>query len=279
MRLEALTESFGVAVEDVDLKTLSDGAAQTLYKRFVDAGVMCIRKQTLDPDAFLTFARKLGEPIEQIYGQFNIPERPEIGLLTSEDTDSSGSGQRKIRGTSWHTDASYFEAPPKATMLFAECVPASGGDTEFLSTAAAYAALPTRLKNRISKVQAVHNYQSSRSPRQLIARSAAQVEQYAEGTLHPLARRNPDNARHAIYLNPIRIEYIDGLARDESDALLDELLEFCQSPHFYYRHCWYAGDVVIWDNRSILHQANDDYDWRAEKRRLMRIMLAGERPV
>lgn len=279
MRFEALTESFGVAVEDVDLKTLDDDAAKTLYERFVNAGVICIRNQTLDAVAFLTFARRLGAPIEQIYGQFNIPDHPEIGLLTSEDTDSSGSGQRKIRGTSWHTDASYFETPPKATMLFAECVPASGGDTEFLSTAAAYAALCPELKDRISKAQAVHNYQSSRSPRQLIARSASQVERFPEGTLHPLARLNPDNGRRAIYLNPIRIECIDGLPRDESDALLDELLEFCQSPRFYYRHCWHAGDVVIWDNRSILHQANDDYDWRTQKRRLMRIMLAGERPI
>jgi taurine dioxygenase len=279
MRFEKITESVGVVVEDVDLKTLDDDGVKTLYKRFVNAGVMCIRNQTLDPDAFVMFARRLGAPIEQIYGQFNIPDRPEIGLLTSEDTDSSGSGQRKIRGTSWHTDASYFENPPKATMLFAEVVPASGGDTEFLSTSAAYAALPRGLKNRINKAQGVHNYQSSRSPRQLIARSASQVERFPEGTLHPLARRNPDNGRYAIYLNPIRIESVDGLARDESDALLDELLDFCQSPRFYYRHSWHAGDVVIWDNRSILHQANDDYDWGTEKRRLMRIMLAGERPV
>lgn len=76
MRFETLTESVGVVVEDVDLKTLDDDGAKTLYKRFVNAGVMCIRNQKLDPDAFLAFAHRLGAPIEQIYGQFNIPDRP-----------------------------------------------------------------------------------------------------------------------------------------------------------------------------------------------------------
>ena len=115
--------------------------------------------------------------------------------------------------------------------------------------------MPQDLRKRVQGLEAVHNYQSSRSPRQLIKRTAEQVERFAEGMRHPLVRRNPDSQQHAVYLNPIRIECIDGLERSESDALLDQLLEFCLQPEFYYRHRWQAGDVVLWDNRTVLDTA------------------------
>ena len=276
---QKLSDAVGIEITGIDLRDADAATAAALHRDFVENGVMCIRDQSLEPDEFLAAARLFGEPIVQIYGQFNMPDHPEIGLLTSEDTDSAGTGERKIRGTSWHTDASYFERPPKATMLHALIVPPDGGDTEFLSTAAAYDALPEETKARIDPLRAVHNYQSSRSPRKLIKRSADQVERFPEGILHPVARRNPDTGRRAIYLNPIRVECIDGYERAESDALLDDLTAHCLRPQFRYRHKWRKSDVVMWDNRSVLHQANDDYDWRRHKRRLMRIMLEGERPV
>lgn len=276
---EKLTDAVGMEITGIDLRETDAETGAELHRHFVENGVLCIRDQSLEPGEFLAAARFFGEPIVQIYGQFNMPDHPEIGLLTSEDTDSAGTGERKIRGTSWHTDASYFEQPPKATILHALIVPPDGGDTEFLSTAAAYDALPENTKQRINPLKAVHNYQSSRSPRKLIKRSADQVERFPEGILHPVARRNPDTDRRAIYLNPIRVECIDGYERAESDALLDDLTAHCLKPEFQYRHKWRVGDVVMWDNRTVLHQANDDYDWRQHKRRLMRIMLEGERPV
>jgi taurine dioxygenase len=273
-----LADALGIEVSGIDLRRADAGAAAELHRLFVDNGVICFRGQDLDPPAFLDAARRFGEPIVQIYGQFNLPGHPEIGVLTSEDGDTAGTGERKIRGTSWHTDASYFERPPKATMLHALIVPPDGGDTDFLSMAAAYDALPAGTKSRIDPLVAIHNYESTRSPRKLIKRSDEQVERFPENMRHPLIRTNPDTGRKAIYLNPIRVECIDGLERRESDGLLDELMAHCVQPRFQYRHKWSPGDVVIWDNRSVLHQANDDYDWRRNKRRLLRIMLEGERP-
>ena len=170
----------------------------------------------------------------QIYGQFNLPDFPEIGVLTSEDGDTAGTGERRIRGTSWHTDASYFERPPKATMLHALIVPPDGGDTDFLSMAAAYEALPDDAKRRIDPLVAIHNYESTRSPRKLIKRSAEQIERFPENIRHPLVRTNPDTGRKAVYLNPIRVECIDGMERQDSDDLLDELLAHCLQPRFQY---------------------------------------------
>ncbi len=274
-----LADALGIEVSGADLRRMDEAEAAALYRLFVDNGVICFRGQDLDPAAFVAAARRFGDPIVQIYGQFNMPDHPEIGLLTSEDGDTAGTGERKIRGTSWHTDASYFERPPKATMLHALIVPPDGGDTDFLSTAAAYEALSGDIKRRIDPLIAIHNYESTRSPRKLIKRTGDQIERFPENMRHPLVRTNPDTGRKALYLNPIRVECVDGMARRESDRLLDELLTHCLQPRFHYRHKWSPGDVVIWDNRSVLHQANDDYDWRRNKRRLLRIMLEGERPV
>lgn len=96
---------------------------------------------------------------------------------------------------------------------------------------------------------------------------------------HPLVRTHPETGQKALYLNPIRMECIDGIPREESDRLLDFLHDHVTQPRFEYRHQWRPGDVLMWDNRSALHQANDDYDWRTQARRLLRIMLEGEAPA
>lgn len=277
-RTNPLADALGIEITGIDLRGADNATAAELYCLFVENSVICFREQDLDPETFLNAAQQFGEPILQIYGQFNLPDFPAIGVLTSEDGDTAGTGKRKIRGTSWHTDASYFERPPKATMLQALVVPPDGGDTDFLSMAAAYEALSEDMKRKIDPLIAIHNYESTRSPRKLIKRSGDQIERFPENMRHPLVRTNPDTGRKALYLNPIRVECIDGMERGESDRLLDELLAHCQNAGFQYRHKWSPGDVVIWDNRSVLHQANDDYDWKRHKRRLLRIMLEGERP-
>jgi taurine dioxygenase len=273
-----LAKALGIEVSGIDLRRADADTMQRLYRLFVEHSVLCIRGQELEAQDFLDIADSFGEPIVQIYGQFNLPDFPQIGVLTSEDSDSAGKGERKIRGTSWHTDASYFERPPKATMLYALVVPPDGGNTDFLSMAAAYEALPEKKRAQLDPLVAIHNYESTRSPRKLIKRSADQIERFPENMGHPLIRTNPDTGRKAVYLNPIRVECIDGMERSESDALLDELMAHCMQPEFQYSHQWSAGDVLMWDNRTVLHQANDDYDWRRNKRRLIRIMLEGERP-
>ncbi len=280
MELIPLGEALGIEVRGVDLSAPVDAAAAAALNRaFVEGVVICLRDQSLDPPSFLRTAALFGTPFAQIYGQFNHDDYPEIGVLTHRDTDSAGTGERKIRGTSWHTDASYFERPPKATMLYAEIVPEEGGDTQFVNMRAAYAALPDAVRSRIDRRTALHVYQSSRSPRQLIKRSGDQVDRFGDGRHHPLVRTHPDTGQKALYLNPIRMECIDGIPREESDRLLDFLHDHVTQSRFEYRHKWRAGDVLMWDNRSALHQANDDYDWQNQSRRLLRIMLEGEIPA
>lgn len=280
MEITPFDAPLGAEVSGIDLAADLDAATvQALNDAWAEHIVLCIRDQDLSPPDFLKAGRIFGEPFEQLYGQFNDPEYHKIGLLTHLDGDTAGTGKRKIRGTSWHTDASYFDHPPAGTMLFALIVPDGGGDTDFMSTRAAYDALSDEMKARLDGLQAIHVYESSRSPRKLIKRSQDQVEKFGEAFNHPIVRTHPANGRKSIYLNPIRVEAIEGMAREESDALLDELHNHIFQPKFHYRHKWRVGDFLIWDNRTALHQANDDYDWRTQQRKLYRIMTKGERPV
>jgi taurine dioxygenase len=280
MEIRPFDAPLGAEVIGLDLATeLSSDTVEALNAAWAEHIVLCIRGQDLSPPQFREAGKLFGEPFEQLYGQFNLPDYPDIGVLTHMDGDTAGSGKRKIRGTSWHTDASYFDRPPKGTILHAMVIPSDGGDTDFLSCRAAYEALSDSMKHRIDGLNAVHVYESSRSPRKLIKRTEDQIEKFGEVFRHPIARTHPTTGQKAIYLNPIRVETIEGLEKAEGDTLLDELYDHMFQPQFHYRHKWQLGDFLIWDNRSALHQANDDYDWQTQERKLIRIMLAGEKPV
>jgi taurine dioxygenase len=278
-----LTDTIGAEVDGVDLsRNLDDATRSLIYNAWVDNVVLVFHGQTLPPDAFLKAARNFGAPMRQNLESFDVPGFPDIGVVSNRDKNTTKDGKRDgkayVRGVSWHSDHSYAETPPKATILYGIDIPSSGGDTQFCNTRAAYEALPEDTQHRIDRLKVLHVYQSSRSPRKLIGRTATEEGLYPGNVVHPLVRTNPDTGRKAIYLNPVRAERIVDLDEAKGGALLDELVRHVTQPCFQYRHKWRPGDLVIWDNRNAMHQANADYDMR-ERRFLHRIMLEGERPV
>jgi taurine dioxygenase len=144
--------------------------------------------------------------------------------------------------------------------------------------AAAYDALPQALSQRLQGLTAIHVYQSSHSTRQLMALPSEARERVPNAVQHPIVRTHPESGRRSIYINPIRIEGILGLDHKEALPLLDELLAHATAPRFQYRHKWEAGDLVMWDNRCLLHKANGDYDMN-QRRYLYRVMLKGDVPI
>jgi taurine dioxygenase len=278
-----LTDSIGAEVTGVDLsRDLDEATRRTLYKAWVDNVVLVFHDQSLSPPDFIKAARNFGAPMRQNLESFDVPGFPDIGVVSNRDKDTTQDGKRDgkayVRGVSWHSDHSYAETPPKATILYGIDIPSSGGDTQFCNMRAAYEALPAETRQRIDGLKVLHVYQSSRSPRKLIGRTAAEESLYPGNVVHPLVRTNPDTGRKGIYHNPVRVERILDIDAAESDALLERLTRHATQPCFQYRHKWRPGDMVIWDNRNAMHQANADYDMR-EKRFLHRIMLEGERPV
>jgi taurine dioxygenase len=276
MEVKLMTDHTGAEVRGIDLtRPVSAEAKAVLTNAFVAHSVLVIREQSLSPHQVLAAVELFGRIFLQHNTRFALPECPQIHYLSNQDRFPDG--RRYIPGEGWHTDHSNDARPPKATALHAVTLPDRGGDTQFANMAAAHAALSPVMQDRIADLVAIHVYQSSHSTRKLMTLSDANKERVPNAVLHPVVRTHPESGRKSIYINPIRIEGILGLDHKEALPLLGELLQHATAERFQYRHRWQPGDLVIWDNRCLLHRANGDYDMD-QTRYLYRVMLEGDVP-
>jgi taurine dioxygenase len=277
LTITRLSPHTGAEAHGVDLRKPADASLRKrLNQAFIDHSVLVIRDQQLSALEFLTAMQIFGEIFPQHNARFQVPECPMIHYISNQDRFEDGSVY--IPGEGYHTDHSNDAKPPKATALHAVKLPQTGGDTQFINMYEVYESLPDRTRQRVDGLKARHVYQSKYSERKLMGLPDGSRKSIAEFVIHPLVRTHPDTGRKALYINPIRIEEIVG--KDESEALplLDELLAHSTQPQFEYRHKWKAGDVVIWDNRCLMHKANGDYPVD-QVRYLYRLMLKGETPM
>jgi taurine dioxygenase len=276
MQIRPLSEHTGAEAVGIDLRDPVDGPSRAALNRaFVDHHVLVVRDQHLEPQQMVTAVGLFGEIFAQHNTRFAIEACPQIHYVSN--LDRFPDGRPYIPGEGWHTDHSNAVRPPKATVLHAVKLPDEGGDTQYANMAAAYEALPRQVRDRIAGLIGIHVYQSSHSARKLMSLSSGDRERVPSAVLHPLVRTHPENGRQAIYINPIRIEGILGLDHREALPLLDDLLGHATDARFQYRHRWKPGDLVMWDNRCLLHKANGDYDMN-QTRYLYRVMLQGDIP-
>jgi taurine dioxygenase len=263
----------GAEVTGLDLsQPLHPQARGALHDAWVKHAVLVIRNQKLTPPQFAEAAQIFGEILEQQVKKFSMPDYPLVGTISSRDLPMVD-GKLHVRGENFHTDHSNFPAPPKATTLHAISLPQLGGDTQFVDARAAFDDLPEQTRRKILPLRSPHVYESSQSPRKMAALTPAERAKVPQ-TVQPLVIRHPVSGRAALYLNTGRMEGIEGMPGDEAFKLIDDLYAHATQPKYEYRHKWLAGDMVIWDNRSVMHQANADYD-PSEYRFLYRIMLKG----
>jgi len=273
---QKLSDHMAAAVSGIDLNRLPDPATQAALTQVLhDNLVICIRDQSLAPIPFRDAMAQFGTPVQR--KQLAQTEHcADVNIISSEDRDELGDGKRLVNGATWHTDDSFMRAPCSLTMLYGVVVPSRGGDTQFTNMYAAYEDLPPEIKARIDGLKVIHKYESSRRGGRVAKRPAAEMAAMPEAT-HPLVRTHPETARKSLYLNPNRMEEIEGMGRAESDRLLDELIAHAIQPKYQYRHVWRQGDIVIWDNRCTMHKANADYP-DGEKRLMHRVIVAGTEP-
>ena len=270
-----LTRHTGAEVCGIDLNEGVDAETRArLNSAFAEHHVLVIRGQQFTPQQFIAAAQIFGELFQHDKREMHVPEYPQIYYVSNEHTVP---GKRYISGETFHTDHSNHPAPPKATMLFPVSLPSYGGDTQYVNMHQAYDDLPAATKGRIDGLKAVHVYLSKYSPRELRPLSENSARHVPPPGVHPLVRTHPENGRKALYLNPVRIESIIGMEDKEASDLVAELMEHAIQKKYEYRHQWHYGDFVIWDNRSVIHKANPDYDMN-ERRYLYRLMLKGETP-
>ncbi len=260
MRITPLAKSFGAETRDIDLsQPMSDMAFAAIEHAFFAAQVLVLRAQHLTPAQFVAWARRFGPPEPHVIDQFHHPSDANI-LILSNRRDATGAPVGLAdAGTYFHTDYSYLQVPARATTLYSIEIPSKGGDTLFANQYAAYDDLPATMKARIDSLVAIHHY-GNRNDQDESSRTVASVltdEQKAKMPLitHPIARKHPVTGRKALYAVSGSSFGIVGMADDEAWALLDELAAHATQPKYVLRFTYGVGDVVIWDNASLLHSA------------------------
>ena len=259
LHLKPLSPGFGLEAWGVDLsEPISDEAFAEIEDAFFDGQVLAFRHQQLTPRTFLAFARRFGPPEPHVIDQFHHPDDPNILILSNVEIDGEPQGLADA-GTYFHTDYSYLAVPARATMLYSIEVPEVGGNTLFANQYAAYDDLPVAMKRKIDPLVAVHHY-GNRHVGEGEARTAASTlsdDQKAKMPLitHPVVRRHPVTGEKALYAVSGSSYGIVGMPDDEAVALLDELAAHATQPKYLHSFVNGVGDLVIWDNASLLHCA------------------------
>lgn len=259
MRLARLSSAFGLVAEGTDVsRPLTEAAFAEIESAFFTGQVLVLRDQRLTPPQYLAFARRFGPPEPHVIDQFHHPEESNILILSNRKKDGQPIGLADA-GTYFHTDYSYLQVPARATMLHSIEVPKKGGNTLFADQYAAYDDLPDMMKRKIASLIAVHHYGNRKVADEMsrVAASPLTDEQKAKMPLitHPLVRPHPVTERNALYAVSGSSYGIVGMPEDEAVALLDELAVHATQPKYVLSYAYRVGDVVMWDNASLLHSA------------------------
>lgn len=270
--------ALGAEIAGVDLATdldteEGDAVAAEIRAAWLRHLVVFFRDQHLGPDEFLAFALRIGQPVEYpfVKGIDGYPEIIAVAKLPHETVNFGGI---------WHSDTTYLERPPMATMLLAREVPPYGGDTLYANMYAAYEALSPALQRVLGGVRgvassALADVSTTREDR---IRDSGDTEAAKEfEAVHPVVRTHPETGRKALYVNVAHTARFEGMSEEESRPLLQFLFAHSVKPEFTCRFRWEVGSVALWDNRCAMHNPVNDYHGHA--RRMHRITLAGDVPV
>jgi taurine dioxygenase len=253
----------------LDATTLSE-----IRSAFLEHHVLVFRRQKLSPADLESFSEAAFGPV-LAHPIFPAADGTR-GTVRIENI-----GKRLSTNEHWHSDVTFVERPPVATLLHAVEVPACGGDTQFANQHLAYEALSPGMQQMLDGMCAVHTGQSLR-PRtgsglaQAVAQNAAEASESGaryRAVLHPVVQRHPETGRKCLFLCRAFVERLEGFALRESQPILEGLFARQVLPDLTYRHRWERGDLVVWDNRCLLHYAIHDHG--NDERRLLRCTTGG----
>jgi taurine dioxygenase len=266
----------GAILTGVDLREKQDESVYAgIRSAFDENGVIFLPDQDLSMEQYVHFAGQIGE-VTIGNGIASVPGFPAVQAMIKEPTTRTGVGDM------WHVDQSWRPNPIKATLLRSVDIPPFGGDTLFLSAAAAFDALPEAMKNMLRGMRAVHTrvWFTRRDPkfRESLARSQANGWKSLDGTsklddvsVHPVVTIHPGTGREVLFLNPGYTSNFEGWTEEESAPLLKQLFDHCQQPEFQCRYKWKPNAIACWDNRQVWHYAANDY--QGHRREMYRMMV------
>jgi taurine dioxygenase len=276
--LRPLSPGLGVEVVGVDLTELDDPGFDRIYDAFLEHQMLLFRDQRLTPGEQVVFARRFGSVQVHVMNQYHAEGFPEIYYLSNLDASGRPSGKHPDKGTvHWHTDGSWSRRTGQATLLYADQVPSEGGQTRFASMYAAYEQLDESTRERLAGLRAIHSLDFSRTRRHGEDLMTEAQKKARPPVAHPIVRIHPETGRKCLFLGD-HAWCVEGMPEGEGRALIEELNAAIINPDLVYTHQWRPGDLVLWDNRCMLHKA-EPYDVGKEARVLRRCTVVGEVPI
>ena len=272
-----LSPAGGVEITGADLsRPASATLVALIHRALLDHHVVVIRGQALAKQQQYDLTLNFGE-LEDHVARHSDERYAVVHSVTNLDRDGNPTAALETRGNYfWHTDKSYHAVPSLMTMLHAVELPAEGGDTQFANMVLAYRALPEAMKVRLAGLRAIHSWEASRV--QSGSKPASEAEKRERPPVsHPIVRTHPETGDKALYIGN-HAGRIEGLTEADGKALLAELLAHATRPEFVYTHHWRPGDLVVWDNRALLHRALANYEMGRHRRVLHRTVVRGTAP-
>lgn len=268
MTTQVTAESLGVigaVVHDVDLQDADPDTIFTIKSLLLEHQVLFFRNQSLTPASLLAIASRLGTPVPYPYVD-GIDGLPAVVEVVKRPED------RVNFGGVWHSDTAYLPEPAMGALLYAVKVPSSGGDTLFTNMYSVFESLSPGMQAFLSTLAAVNDADNEAiaATRPGGARKGLQAE-------HPVVRTHPETGRRLLYVNRAHTTRFSGMTAAESRPVLDYLFAQIERPEFSCRFHWQAGSLALWDNRACQHYPLNDY--HGEERRMLRVSLAGDRPI
>ncbi|MDG1134942.1 MAG: TauD/TfdA family dioxygenase [Pseudomonadales bacterium] len=272
MKISALTANFVAEIEDINLSAINGSEFEQLYTAWLKYGVLRIRNQQLDDAQLQTFSKRFGPLEEAPFGRMSEADKAKIKnryitTLSNITVDGKPIGGLGNSEATWHSDMTYIENPPPASLLLGIEIPDEGGDTHFANQYAALDALPSKLRNRISQLTLKHNAAHTSIGKLRPGYEPFDDPRQAPGAIHPLIKTHSESGKPALFLGRREWAYIPGLSVPESEALLDEIWSYAALAENTWTQKWQPMDLIIWDNRCVMHR-RDGFD--DNSRRYMR---------
>lgn len=280
MQITPINDAIGARVDGVDLAAgFDDAAFAAMREAWLDHCVLLFRGQKLSPAELVAFAARFGalEPPpgseKDLRGDAGADEARDMWIISNVVENGKAIGALGAGEAEWHSDMTYLDVPPTASVLYGHEVPATGANTWFANMYAAWEQMPADLRAAVADRQALHNSSYTSAGELRKGMDDVTDVRAAPGAVHPMVIAHPENGRQALFLGRRTNAYIKGMDVADSEAMLDRIWDYAVSDRFSYSHQWQPGDVLIWDNRSTLHR-RDAFDPKA-RRILWRCQIAG----
>lgn len=264
IEVRPMTRRIGAEIGDIDLsQPLTNRQREEVHQALMEHQVIFFRDQVISHDQHKAFGRLFGE-LAIHSGVAGLPDHKEIVAIHADENS------KFVAGENWHSDLTADEKPPLGSILYMPIVPEFGGDTLFASMYAAYDALSPKIKSYLEGMTAIHDADHVYRP------LFPDLDRKYPKSSHPVVRTHPVTKRKSLFVNPSYTTQLEGVPKEESDAVLSYLYAHCVNPNFHCRFRWRPNSIAFWDNRCTWHQAI--WDYFPDVRSGFRVTVAGDRP-